>query len=150
MSGLDEDAEGLADEIQELARSFANTSSGLAMPPATLEKWQARLLELGPTRSDALVRDLLALAAKFQRLAPEATKTAVDQLADLAARLLADPARAGPMVREASLDRSRAAKLIAAEQQTLKNAPPPEGSMSPLALRAGDKKKPAKRRSRKP
>jgi hypothetical protein len=83
----------LSQEVAALAKDFARSAAGMKMPLAKLQGWKKALEKLPAQRRDDAATELLALAARFKRMAGPATREARAQLAALAAVLLSKAPR---------------------------------------------------------
>lgn len=110
--------------VSELMGDFAIEDGRLSLSSEAFGSWFERLRGLSPAQREPVSRDLVVLAARFQREAREATDWAVHALMFFAIELAGSIERAERIAAGQGLELSSEIRRASQAVEELKNAPP--------------------------
>ena len=116
--------------VVELMNDLKEADGRLTLEPEEFEAWYARLRALSPAQRPPVARDLVVLAARFQREARESTEWAVHALMFFAIQMSASIEQAERLLSSHGLELPPEAMRLSQAAEALKAAPPPTSGRS--------------------
>jgi len=120
--------------VVELAEAFEKVDGQWTLPDEPLFAHHKQLQACGPELRDKLITDLIVVAARFEREAPEEAQSALVQLLALSASLLGGVEEAEEAFGGAGVDVAGAKKLIGADGVKFADGSEPEPGEAAASL----------------
>lgn len=132
MVNTDKEEREVHPKAKALLEDFSLENGRMMLPRDAFFRWKEEIVQVHEAHKKTLVLELIALGIRFQRLAPEGSQKAIEQILELASILHGNAKEATNMFEKSGVRLQRAKTLTGVREDLIPSSEPPPSNSSSL------------------